>query len=82
MVRVEAHRNGELAWLCGSKGRYLRVEQRQPATARPGSRRRRARADAEKAAQKPRQKSTWMEGFFKRPAPPLHQALKISNATS
>ena len=30
----------------------------------------------------PRKKSGWMEGFWKKPAPPINQAIKIANATS
>jgi hypothetical protein len=76
-VRVEARRNGELA--VRFEDRYVRVEERQPATKPVAVV---VLEQAPKKARKPRQKSTWMEGFFKRPAPPLHQALKISNATS
>jgi transposase len=77
VVRVEARRNGEIA--VRFEDRYIRLEERQPAE-KP------IRAPAPEQppnkTRKPRQKSTWMNGFWERPAPALHQALKISNAKS
>ena len=76
-VRVEARRNGEIA--VRFEDRYVRIKECQPApkTAAP--------AVAGKKAAKPSKlagKSKWMSGFWERPAPPLHKAIKISNATS
>ena len=73
-VRVEQRRNGEVA--ARFEGVYLPVrlcdspQAGKPAAARP------------RPAVQPKQKSKWMEGFSRRPAPTLGQAIAISNATS
>jgi transposase len=76
-VRVETRRNGEIA--ARFEDRYLRIEERQPAP------RAAATPTAGKMAakpHKPREKSQWMDGFWKGPSPSLRKAIKISNATS
>jgi hypothetical protein len=76
-VRVEARRNGETA--VRFEGVYVRVVEQQPAmkTAAPS-----VAPGKPKGNNKPRGKSTWMNGFWDRPAPSVKKAIEISNATS
>jgi len=77
-VRVELRSNGELAVRFQEK--YVTVRACEPAP--------RSKASAPKpvgpsrAARKPGEKSSWMEGFFDKPTPPTWKAIETSNATS
>jgi hypothetical protein len=77
-VRVELRRNGELAVRFQEK--YVAVRACEPA---PPSKAAVARpAESSRAARKPGEKSSWMEGFFDKPTPPTWKAIETSNATS
>ena len=83
-VRVEARRDGKIAVRFESK--YVQMEERQPAARTPAQTLKDSAPSAKKTAasvgEKVHGKSKWMKGFWDRPAPPLHKAIKISNATS
>jgi hypothetical protein len=76
MVRVESRGNGELA--ARFEDRYLKLTACNPAP--------KTKAKPVKRPIQPGQfktvKSKWMDGFWKRPAPSLPQAIAIANATS
>jgi len=76
-VRVEQRCNGDIA--VRFEGRYLAVSVCEP-SAKPKSEK--PRSSKSVKASKAVGKSRWMDGFFRRPAPKLHQAIAISNATS
>ena len=76
-VRVEARRNGEIA--VRFEDRYVQTRECLPAE-KTAAASRAARKGAE--PKKPREKSKWMQDFWKRPAPSLKRAIKVSNATS
>ncbi len=76
-VRVETRRNGEIAMRF--EDRYLRIEERQPA---PKTHAASTAGKKDAKPKKPGQKSKWMNGFWKRPAPSLSKAIGISNATN
>jgi transposase len=76
-VRVETRRNGQIA--VRFEDRYVRIAECQPApkvAATPSAGKKPARPNPLG------EKSKWMDGFWKRPAPSLRKAIRISNATS
>lgn len=78
-VRVEKRLDGSVAMRF--MDRYLSVRQ-CPAAVKPAAHKDTpARATKGKRAT-PRQKSEWMEGFWKRPSPSMKEAIRIANATS
>jgi hypothetical protein len=79
-VRVEQHLDGSIA-MC-FKDRYLTFKLctepiKTAAAAKPMPAK---DHPAQRAA--PRQKSTWMKGFFDKPSPSMEDAIRIANATS
>jgi transposase len=76
-VRVETRRDGEIA--VRFEDHYVRIEERKPA---PKTAATITAPAARRKAASPGPKSTWMNGFWNRPALSTHKAIRISNATS
>ena len=79
-LRVEMRRSGDVA--ARFEDRYVQLKECQPAPKTPTDAVRKASSKSDAPAKSKPAKSKWMSGFFQRPSPPLHKAIRISNATS
>lgn len=76
-VRVEGRRNGDIA--VRFEDRYVQIRECQPADKTAAQSKGAKKGEKPK---KPREKSKWMEDFWKQPSPSLKTAIKLSNASS